>query len=349
MIAVPARGHVNWNGWLLPVDYARHGVAIDRLFDWILWITIIVFVLVQVTLIGFLIRYRHRERQRKARFIKGSKRLEFFWTLIPTLILAGLALGSAKVWDDYRYSTNDRNAADILVIGQQFKWNIIYPGKDGKFGRYLIYPKPTDLAWPHQPGDTTHFFAGVPGPASLPYKQAVAAIDQFISQNGPEFQLGKDLSDPDGEDDDYQDALGRTLFLPVDRPVHIVVLSRDVIHDFYLPNFRVQLYSVPGMTGSFTFTPTETTAEMEAPSRRQYTLEELAALIPEAEYRTVSGDRIVSSEVLAQLKSQGITTVNAYRPAHLEAICAQLCGIGHSMMKTDIIVLSQEEYHRRFE
>ncbi len=285
-----------WSDWLLPTNYARHGVGIDSLFDWIFWITLAVLAIVHLALIVFIFRYRRRIT-RRARFIKGNLRLELIWTIFPTLILAGLAIASANVWDRYRYAPDDPRTANILVIGQQFKWNIIYPGKDGKFGRYLIFPKPTDAAWPHKAGDPRHIFAGVPGPASLPYAQAVTAIDDFVSQTEPEFQLGKDFSDPAGVDDDYEDALGRTLYLPVNRPVRIEVLSRDVIHDFYLPNFRVQVYAVPGMVNSVTFTPTRT--------------------------------------------SDGTD--------HLEAICNQLCGVGHALMKTDIVVLSQEEYHRRFE
>jgi hypothetical protein len=128
-----------------------------------------------------------------------------------------------------------------------------------------------------------------------------------------------------------------------------------VIHDFYLPNFRVQVYAVPGMVNSVTFTPTQTTAEIEAATRREYRLEKLAALAVDAEYRVAAdapsawANAVVTPDLLEKLKVAGITTVNAYRPAHLEAICNQLCGVGHAMMKTDIVILSQEEYHRRFE
>jgi cytochrome c oxidase subunit 2 len=352
LTAVPARAAerlgTRGSGWWLPTDYARHGVAIDSLFNWIFWISLFFLLLVHLVLILFLIRYRHRAGG-KARFSTGSIRMELLWTVIPTVILAGLALASAKVWDGYRYTADESNPANILVIGQQFKWNIIYPGKDGRFGRYLLFPKPTDRAWPHKPGDEQRLFMGVPGPASLPYAQAVTAIDQYIAQDEPEYQLGKDMADPAGTDDDYQDALGRTLFLPVDRPVHIEVLSRDVIHDFFLPNFRVQLYAVPGMVGSITFTPTRTTAQIEAPTRRMYSLDELAALVTGAEYRLAADDRIVSAAVVGDLKATGAASVMAYRPAHLEAVCNQLCGVGHSQMKTEIVILSQAEYHRRFE
>jgi len=52
---------------------------------------------------------------------------------------------------------------------------------------------------------------------------------------------------------------------------------------------------------------------------------------------------------LQKLKLAGIESIKAYRPANLEVVCNQLCGLGHSLMKADIVVLSQGEYHRRFE
>ena len=88
------------------------------------------------------------------------------WTLAPAVILAGLAVANKGVWDRLRFNPDENHPdkATILVIGQQFKWNVIYPGPDGKLGRYLIFPKPTDTKWP---GGIK--FANVAGPAALKY------------------------------------------------------------------------------------------------------------------------------------------------------------------------------------
>jgi len=43
--------------WWLPANYSRHGGAIDSLFHWIFWITMITFVAVQLTLVVFLINF----------------------------------------------------------------------------------------------------------------------------------------------------------------------------------------------------------------------------------------------------------------------------------------------------
>lgn len=47
------------------------------------------------------------------------------------------------------------------------------------------------------------------------------------------------------------------LRLPVNRPVRLFLRSKDVIHSFYLPNFRIKQDCVPGMNIEITFTPTE--------------------------------------------------------------------------------------------
>src|SRR5690606_29758283 len=39
---------------------------------------------------------------------------------------------------------------------------------------------------------------------------------------------------------------------------------KDILHSFYIPDFRVQMNAVPGMKTYFQFTPTVTTEEMRA-------------------------------------------------------------------------------------
>jgi cytochrome c oxidase subunit 2 len=51
-------------------------------------------------------------------------------------------------------------------------------------------------------------------------------------------------------------------YIPVNRSVNFTFRSRDVIHSAYMPHFRAQMNCVPGMTTSFNFLPTITTAEM---------------------------------------------------------------------------------------
>lgn len=70
--------------------------------------------------------------------------------------------------------------------------------------------------------------------------------------------LGIDFNDKNSLDDLIADEI----VIPVNKPVRFVLSSKDVVHSFYMPHFRVQLNTVPGMTSYFEFTPTITTEEM---------------------------------------------------------------------------------------
>jgi len=67
--------------------------------------------------------------------------------------------------------------------------------------------------------------------------------------------LGVDRSDPAGKDDVI--ALNE-ITVPFGRAVRIRLHSKDVIHSFFLPNFRVKQDAVPGMTPEVVFFPTRT-------------------------------------------------------------------------------------------
>jgi len=71
--------------------------------------------------------------------------------------------------------------------------------------------------------------------------------------------LGMDFKDKNNLDDQMADEL----VIPVNKPVRLILTSKDVVHSFYMPHFRVQLNCVPGMTSFFEFTPTITTADMQ--------------------------------------------------------------------------------------
>ena len=74
---------------------------------------------------------------------------------------------------------------------------------------------------------------------------------QLISWNNP---LGVDHKDPNGRDDII---LLNEIHLPLNKPARIRLRSKDVIHSFYVPDFRVRQDAVPGMTIEIWFVPTQ--------------------------------------------------------------------------------------------
>jgi cytochrome c oxidase subunit II len=70
--------------------------------------------------------------------------------------------------------------------------------------------------------------------------------------------LGMDWNDETGKDD----VIPTELHFVVGKPTKIIVNSRDVMHNFDLPHFRVKMDAVPGIPTTFWFTPKYTTEEM---------------------------------------------------------------------------------------
>lgn len=76
-----------------------------------------------------------------------------------------------------------------------------------------------------------------------------------ISASNP---LGLDPEDPAGKDDV---TTVNQLRLPVDRPVTVLLSSKDVIHSFGLPVMRVKQDAIPGMEIPVRFTPIRTNGD----------------------------------------------------------------------------------------
>jgi len=76
---------------------------------------------------------------------------------------------------------------------------------------------------------------------------------RFVDATNP---LGLDPKDPAGQDDVL--VMNNEVRLPLDRPVKVLLRSKDVLHDFYVPQIRSKMDMVPGMVSYFWFTPTKT-------------------------------------------------------------------------------------------
>ncbi len=95
---------------------------------------------------------------------------------------------------------------------------------------------------------TTHY----PGADGVFGRARVDLIDDEVNP------LGLDRNDPAAKDD----IVSKILRLPVGRPALIHLTSRDVIHSFAVPEFRVKQDAIPGMSIPVHFTPTMTTAQL---------------------------------------------------------------------------------------
>jgi cytochrome c oxidase subunit II len=162
----------------LPENASTFGVEIDSLFRLIFYITSVVFVLVQGTLIVFLIRYRQKPG-RRAVYTHGNTTLEIAWTIAPSIILVVLAFLSRATWNEVKGQVPP-SKYHVQVIAKQFNWDFVYPGPDDKFG------------------------------------------------TADDLTLENDLN------------------VPVNEVVALTLMSRDVIHSFFVPVFRLKQDTLPG-------------------------------------------------------------------------------------------------------
>ena len=121
----------------------------------------------------------------------------------------------------------------------------------------------------------------------LPGKDGVLGTSDSrnISSDNP---FGLNPNDPDGQDDVVIES--GDLHLPLGKPVKVLLRSIDVLHDFYVPEFRAKMDMVPGMVTYFWFTPTRT--------------------------------------------------------GTFEALCAELCGVGHYAMRGKVVVEEEATIRR---
>jgi cytochrome c oxidase subunit 2 len=73
---------------------------------------------------------------------------------------------------------------------------------------------------------------------------------------GPDNPLGLDPADPHAQDNIL--VIGGDLHLPVNKPARFLLRSIDVVHDFYVPEFRAKMDLMPGIETYFWLTPTRT-------------------------------------------------------------------------------------------
>ncbi|GIV33557.1 MAG: cytochrome c oxidase subunit II [Chitinophagales bacterium] len=174
----------------------------------------------------------------------------------------------------------------VFVITQilTFWFAFRYRGEKGKKSYYYPHNNKLEVVWTSVPAIvmTVLVIFGIrawfktTGPAPQDAMEVEAIAEQFqwtIRYAGADGKLGKrsfelissdnplgiDWDDPHSKDD----FITTEIHLPVNKPVLFRLASKDVLHSFYLPHFRVKMDCVPGIPTRFWFTPTQTSVEKQ--------------------------------------------------------------------------------------
>ena len=195
----------------LPVAASTHAGEIDHMIVLVHWLMLVMFVGWGLFFLFVLFRFRRGANPKasysgaKGKFAKGTE------VAVGIIEVALLIFYAIPAWATrVRDFPKESEAVVVRVVGEQFAWNVQYPGADGKFGR-------TDI--------------------------------KLVSADNP---LGLDRNDQDAKDDI---TTINQLNLPIDRPVLVHLMSKDVIHSFGLYEMRVKQDAVPGLSIPVWFIP----------------------------------------------------------------------------------------------
>lgn len=268
-------------GNYLPEPASEHGKDVDWLMGVNLWMITAMFFIMNAML--FLVAWKYYYRKdRKARFFAHDNKLEMIWTLIPGVTMAFIIVFGLITWNKITGPAS-ADAVQIEVYSKQFDWTARYPGDNGAFGAANYNLISTDNA------------LGIISKEKIQSKlqeidAEIAAVKEQLAENQKvpvmpesyvetlhdkiyrlerhkqrimdlsEGKVGNDMSDwVSGADDRI--AKGE-MHIPVGKEIEFIFRSQDVIHSAYMPHFRAQMNTVPGVPTRFKMTPTITTKEM---------------------------------------------------------------------------------------
>lgn len=267
-------------GDYLPVSASAHGVDVDQLMKVNIWLITVVFFIVNFFLFFFAWKYQYKKGT-KARFFAHDNRLEMLWTLVPGVTLAFIIVYGLITWNKITGPAS-ADALRIELYSRQFDWTARYPGENNTFGaanfNLISSTNPLGLVTPDgirakldeldaQIENVEKQLAENKLMPLLPesyvatledkvnrlkrHKQRISDLDENSVNGLSSWEAGNDDRLVKGE-----------MHIPVNKEVELIFRSQDVIHSAYLPHFRAQMNTVPGVATRLKMTPTVTTAEM---------------------------------------------------------------------------------------
>jgi cytochrome c oxidase subunit II len=220
-----------YNHHLLPIAASAEAVLIDDLFNFMMVISVGIFILVQGALLWVAFRYqRNPDDNTDAKYVHGNIPLEIVWTAIPAVIMLALSLYSFDVYEQI----GGLNPMDHSAHMAKAEGAVMTSASNSSSG------------------DSSHAAMNVAMDSEAPMTPAIPLArtdDPFVvNVTGMQYAwlfnyAGTELST--GE-----------LHLPVGREVILNITAMDVLHAFWVPEFRIKQDAVPGRTITIRISPT---------------------------------------------------------------------------------------------
>lgn len=345
----------------LPPDASAHGHEIDSLIVIIHWVMFVLFAGWGSFYVYTLVRFR-KSKYPQANYagVKShfSNYLEVAVAIVEAVILIGFSI---PLWAKrVEAFPSEKESTVIRVVGEQFAWNVHYPGPDGVFGRTDIKlvdqdnPLGLDRSDPAAKDDITTINQ-LYLPVGKPVIVYLSSKDVIHSFSLPYLRVKQDvipgISIP-------------LWFIPTktSREIREQITTQYSVSPTLLPTNlaigRVVARDYAGKDGSTIIKRgemvTDSTAVaklQEAGATKVLVIPDLSGKIVMQEYKGNDGSVIlakgdpISDDAIFKLTAIGITNVLAAPETPIEIACAQLCGLGHFRMRGFVNIQTQEEFN----
>ena len=228
---------VGYNVPLLPLEASTNAPIYDALFQVLLSIGTILFLGIIGLLVFSLVRFRRREGDSgDGAAIEGNLPLEIVWTAIPAVVVLFVGIYSYDIYERMGGMTplNDHSA---MHTAQPAADHHHHGGDHGSNPAVLA-----SNSSPSEPDQEPGRVWGGIGVASS--DSETLTVDVTAMQFAFIFHYpGANI-------------IAGELHIPVNQPVSLHMEARDVIHAFWVPQFRVKQDVIPGQPTLLSFTAT---------------------------------------------------------------------------------------------
>lgn len=221
---------VGFNHGLLPEQASAQSVLVDNFFNVMMVIGTALFLVVEGAIVYCMIAFRRRAGDDTDGLpIEGNLPLEAFWTAIPAIIVIGLGIYSVQIFQDMGgFTPGDVKYDHGTMIAQSPEASLEGLVPEG--------------AEPELLAKSVYGFGA-------PLEKEGQSADLNVNVSGMQYAwifTYPDSGIVDGE-----------LHVPVNADVQLNISAQDVIHSFWVPQFRLKQDAIPGKDTELRFVATK--------------------------------------------------------------------------------------------
>jgi cytochrome c oxidase subunit II len=240
---------VGQNHGLMPEQASEQAPLVDGFFNIMVTIGTALFLVVQGAILIFSFKFRRPlGDETDGEPIEGNFSLEVFWTAIPAVIVIGLGVYSVEVYQQM----GGVSAGSMMAMSHSYSSQV-----SQRAGRAIAAPLIADASIedeatisPSSPSMSQRSDPNSPPIYGLQAKPAEVGETADLTVNVTGIQFAWIFNYPNSG------VTAGELHVPIGQDVRLNLVAQDVIHSFWVPQFRIKQDAIPGEKTELRFVAT---------------------------------------------------------------------------------------------